>query len=130
MASNDLPEDAGDLPIPDSALSSAADRTDAPIEEPIDTLLILDADLRGRHSAYEANYAYVTVSGTRAYLADEEAWEELLTDFDLDTDLEAAARRAHTEGAELLADRSVENPQFAEGTVGIVIGVDTAEVMG
>jgi hypothetical protein len=130
MASDDLPEDTGDLPIPDSVLSSTADRTEVSIGELVDTLLILDADLRGRHAAYEANYAYVTVSGTRAYLTDSEAWEELVSEFDLDDELESAARRAHTEGATLLVDRSVENPQVTEETVGIVVGVDTAEVMG
>jgi hypothetical protein len=130
MASDDLPEDAGELPIPDSVLSGTADRTDVSVEELVDTLLILDADLRGRHAAYEANYEYVTVDGTRAYLADSEAWEDLVGEFDLDGALESAARRAHTEGATLLVDRSIENPQITEGIVGIVVGVDTAEVMG
>jgi hypothetical protein len=130
MASDDLPEDAGDLPIPDSVLSGTADRTDVSIETLVDTLVVLDADLRGRHSAYEANYEYVTVDGTRAYLADSEAWEAVVSEFDLDGDLESAARRAHTEGATLLVDRSVENPQVTEDIVGIVVGVDTAEVMG
>ncbi|PSP76798.1 hypothetical protein BRC86_00620 [Halobacteriales archaeon QS_3_64_16] len=130
MANDDLPEDADELPIPDSALSGTADRTDVSTEELVDTLLILDADLRGRHAAYEANYEYVTSDGTRAYLADSEAWENLVSEFDLDGALESAARRAHTEGATLLVDRSVENPQVTEGIIGIVVGVDTAEVMG
>jgi hypothetical protein len=130
MANDDLPEDAGELPIPDSVLSGTADRTGVSIEALVDALLILDADLRGRHAAYEANYEYVTTDGTRAYLADSEAWEELVSEFDLDDELESAARRAHTEGATLLVDRSTENPQVTEETTGIVVGIDTAEVMG
>lgn len=130
MTDGDLPEDARDLPLSESALSHAADREGVPMGDLVDALVVLDADLRGRHSTYEAEYDYVTVDGTRAYLADGEAWESLVTDFDLGSDVAEAARVAHTEGARLLYDRSVEeHGQFTENTVGIVVGVDTAEQM-
>jgi hypothetical protein len=130
MTDGDLPADAGDLPIPDGALRRAAsDAGDVTTEELIDTLVVLDADLRGRHSTYEAEYEHVTVDGVRAYLADEAAWKSLLDEFDLDDDLAVATRAAHTDGARILVDESVDTPQFTPETVGIVIGVDTAEEM-
>lgn len=126
----DLPDDARDLPFSESVLSRTADRTDVAVEELVDALVVLDADLRGRHSTYEMNHDYVTVEGTRAYLADGEAWDALVADFDLESDLADAARATHTEGARLLYDQSVaEHGQFTEDTVGIVVGVDTAEEM-
>ena len=130
MTDTDLPEEARELPILDSALENAADRNDVPLRELTDALVVLDADLRGRHSTYETNYEYVTVDRVRAYLADAEAWAALVADFDLDSTVEDAVRAAHTESARLLRDRAVENPQFAEETVGIVVGVDTAEEIG
>lgn len=130
MTDSDLPADARDLPIPDSALAHAADRVGISVGELVDALVVLDADLRGRHSTYEAEYDYVTVDGVRGYLADEDAWESLITEFDLDGDVEDATRGAHTEGARLLFDRPVvEHGQFTEEVVGIVVGVDTAEQM-
>lgn len=130
MADEDLPADVRDLPLTGAVVSRTADRTGVPAEDLVDALVVLDADLRGRHSTYEAEYDYVTVDGVRGYLADREAWETLLEDFDLAGDLADAARAAHTEGARLLYDRSVEeHGQFTEDTVGIVVGVDTAEQM-
>jgi len=130
VTDSDLPADARDLPIPDSALAHAADRTDVAVGELVDALVVLDADLRGRHSTYEVDHDYVTVDGVRAYLADGDAWESLVTEFDLDGDIEDGAREAHTEGARLLYDRSVEeHGRFTEEVVGIVVGVDTAEEM-
>lgn len=128
--SNEDLDDLRDLPVTESVVSRTADRADVAPEALVDVLAVLDADLRGRHSTYETEHDYVTVDGTRAYLADDETWESLVADFDLDDDLAAAARGAHTEAARLLYDRSVEEQgQFTEDTVGIVVGVDTAEQM-
>lgn len=121
--------DEAETPIDRSVIERTAE--DSPVSEDdlAEALVVLDAELLGRHSAYEAEYEYATVGDRRAYLLDEAAWDDLAGSFDLDDDLLAAARSAHTEQARLLFDEAVESHYAEEATVGVVVGIDTAEQM-
>ncbi|WP_423998935.1 hypothetical protein ACOZ4I_09660 [Haloarcula salina] len=93
-----------------------------------DALVVLHADLIGRHGRFERTYDYVTVDGTRAYRVADEAWEELLGEFEFEGAVADAARLAHTEQAKLLFASSVRgDDNFDADESGIVIGIDTAE---
>lgn len=93
-----------------------------------DALVVLHADLIGRHARYERTCEHVTVDGTRAYRVTGEEWDELLSAFDFAADVEAGVMLAHTEMAELLFAESVSGDDaFGPKEAGIVIGIDTAE---
>lgn len=124
---DDRPETT-EVSIDTAVIDRAADRAGVAESDLLDTLVILHAELIGRHSQYEQAYEYVTVDGTRAYRVDEIVWEELLGEFDLGDAVGAAARLAHTEQARLLFASSVRgDDNFDTEEEGIVIGVDTAE---
>lgn len=95
-------------------------------EQLTDALELLDADLKGRHSEFEAN-SYVTVENRRAYAVDPEAFETLFEPHDLDDALERAVRRAHERQAEALFVASEGNSELIESASGVVVGIDTAE---
>lgn len=93
-----------------------------------DALIVLHADLIGRHAIYERSCEHVTIDGTRAYRVTGEEWGALLSDFDFAADVEAGVMLAHTEMAELLFAKSVSGDDaFGPEEAGIVIGIDTAE---
>ena len=128
-ATDDLPPEVRETPIDARVVERAAEAVDVDVHTLVETLVVVDADLRGRHSEFETDYEYVTVDGRRAYLVDEDEVDRYLSDLALDVEdatLDAVAR-AHAEQARLLSDRAVENPQF-DG-VGVVVGINTAEQM-
>ena len=72
----------------------------------------------------------VTVDGVRGYVVDTAAWETLREEHDLDPQLAAAAQRAHTVQTERLLAADGDTDRATEAIdAGIVIGIDTAEVM-
>lgn len=52
-----------------------------------DALVIVHAELIGRHSQFERDRDYVTVDGTRAYCLPESVCDELLEDFEFADDV-------------------------------------------
>jgi hypothetical protein len=121
--------DAREAPIDAEVVSRTAGATDVSEDDLGDALVVLGAELIGRHAEFESAYEYATVDGRRAYLADEAAWTRVATDVDLDERLATAARRAHGEQARLLFDEAVRSGRLDGDAVGIVVGVDTAEEM-
>ena len=120
--------DTGEAPIGGAVVERVAERGDVDPGRIVDALLALNAELLGRHSAFERSAEYVTVDGTRAYRIDEEGWRDLLADFDFAASTERAVRAVHTEGARLRFASAVGvDDHFAPDEVGVVIGVDTAE---
>lgn len=91
-----------------------------------DALELLDADLKGRHSEFEAN-SYVTAEERRAYAIDPDEWGSLLEPHDLDESTENAARRAHERQAEALFVASEGDSDSLGEASGVVAGIDTAE---
>jgi len=117
-------EVAIDAPVIDRAAERAG------VEESAlgNALVVLHAELIGRHGQYERAYDYVTVDGTRAYRVDEIVWDELLGEFGFEDPVGDAARLAHTEQARLLFAASVRGDDiFDADEEGVVIGIDTAE---
>ena len=98
-----------------------------PREDLVDALVVLNAALIGEHSAYENEYDYVTVEGVRGYVVDTEVWERLRDEHDFEGQLAAAVQRAHAEQTERML--AAANEPRADIDAGIVIGIDTAEVM-
>ncbi|MDS0223322.1 hypothetical protein NDI54_18425 [Haloarcula sp. S1AR25-5A] len=93
-----------------------------------DALVVLHADLIGRHSQFERAFDYVTVNGTRAYRVSDAVCDDLLAEFGFEDDIAAGVRLAHTEQAKLLFAKSVRgDDNFDADECGIVIGIDTAE---
>ncbi|WP_101295689.1 hypothetical protein [Halegenticoccus soli] len=127
--SDDPTTEARESPIDVAVVRRVADESGVPADELADALVVLDAELLGRHSAYEAEYDYVTASGRRAYLVDADEWESLTADLDVDGRVADAVRRAHAEQARLLFDAAVKSGRFDGDTAGVVVGVDTAEEM-
>lgn len=124
---DDRPENT-EISIDTHVIERAAERADVETDALLDALIVLHAELIGRHSQYERPYDYVSIDGTRAYRVDEIVWDELLGEFDLDGDVGAAARLAHTEQARLRFAASVRgDDNFDTDEAGIVIGIDTAE---
>jgi hypothetical protein len=104
----------------------AADET-VPREDLVDALVVLNAALIGEHSMYEDEYDYVSVEGVRGYVVDTEVWERLRDEHDFEERLAAAVQRAHTEQTERMLAAADELREDIDA--GIVIGIDTAEVM-
>lgn len=124
---------AAETPIDPEIVESVATNEDVPREALVDALVVLNASLIGQHSTYEEEYDYVTVEGVRAYVVDTGAWETLRTEHDLDSRLAAAAQHAHTEQTQRMLAEAADDPADERATgdidAGIVIGIDTAEVM-
>lgn len=118
--------DAAETPIDHEVVDDVADDENVPREDLTDALVVLNAALIGEHSRYE-DYDYVSVEGVRGYVVDAEVWERLRDEHDFEERLAAAVQRAHTEQAERLLAAADESRKDIEA--GIVIGIDTAEVM-
>ncbi|WP_129114790.1 hypothetical protein [Halegenticoccus tardaugens] len=118
-------ESSIDAAVVDRAAEAAAVTAD----ELADVLVVLDAELLGRHSTYEADGEYVTAEGRRAYLVGDDEWESLAADVGIDDPLAAAARRAHDEQARALFEEAGQADRVDRDETGIVVGVDTAEEM-
>lgn len=118
-----------DLPFDERVVERTAETTDVALDELTDALTIVDAELLGKHSEFEGEFDHVTVDGRRAYLVDEAAWNSFVESFDLSEELRAATRRTHDEQARLLFDSSVEGVEPTGESVGVVVGIDTAEEM-
>lgn len=120
--------ETAEVAIDTAVTERAAERAGIDESELEGTLVVLHAELIGRHAEYERDYDYVTVDGTRAYRVEDSIWEELLDEFEFEETVGAAARFAHTEQARLMFASSVSgDDHFAEDESGIVIGIDTAE---
>ena len=120
-------DETAETPIDADLLEAVATDESVPREDLTDALVVLNASLGGLHSTYEREYDYVTVEGVRAYVVDASAWETLQSEHDLDSRLAAAAQRTHTEQARRLLTAAGEPRGDIEA--GIVVGIDTAEVM-
>ena len=123
--------EAAETPIETDVVDEVAGDESVPREGLVDVLVVLNASLLGSHATYEREYEYVTVDGVRGYVVDTAAWETLCDEHDLDPQLAAAAQRAHTVQTErLLAAADGDTDRATEAIdAGIVIGIDTAEVM-
>lgn len=125
---DDQSSETREAPIDDAVLDRTADRTPADAEAVADALVVLNAELIGRHAEFEREYDYATVDGTRAYRVPEAEWDELVADFEFGDDLAGAVELAHTEQASLMfADATGVDGRFEEGEYGVVVGIDTAE---
>lgn len=127
--SGDSTVETGEAPIGGAVVERVAESTDVDPAALVDGLLALNAELLGRHSAFErAADDYVTVDGKRAYRIDGSDWDDLLDDFDFDDPMAAALRAAHTDAARLLFAAAVgADDGFDPDEAGVVIGIDTAE---
>ena len=126
LATDGGTDEAAETPIESDVIDDVAAGETVPREDLVDALVVLNAALIGEHSTYE-EYEYVSVDGVRAYLVDTEAWETLRDEHDFEDRLARAVQRAHTEQAERLL-AAADKPR-KDIKAGIVIGIDTAEVM-
>ena len=94
-----------------AVVERAAEPADVGTDSLVDALVVLHAELIGRHSNLEADTDYVTVDGRRAYRVRESVWDEFLAEFDFDDPTEAAVRYVPTEQAKLLFAKSVRGPR-------------------
>lgn len=117
-----------DAAIGRSVVEAVAGDHDVPVDDLETALVVLDADLKGRHSTYEREYDYATVEGVRVYAVDPAAWDELRGDLDLAAEVGRAAEAAHTRQAADLVDRGGADLDF-ESASGVVAVVETAEDM-
>ena len=117
----------GEASVDDAVLERAADRHGVDPDAAADALVLLHADLVGRHSEFE-RHDYVTVDDTRAYRVPAAVWDDLLSGFDVEDDVAEAVEYAHTEQARLAFEDAIGvDERFADDERGVVIGVDTAE---
>lgn len=117
-----------EVPFDEQVVAAVADETTVDAETLADSLVVLDAELRGHHSDFEDG-GYVTVDGRRAYAVSEADWETLLSAVDFEGDLAEAVRQVHTRQARQLFAAAVDSAPFDDDTPGVVIGVETAEEM-
>jgi len=111
-----------------AVIERVAERAGVDKKELCDALVVLHAELIGRHSQFERDDEYVTVEGTRAYRVPDEECDDLLAVFDFEDDVAAAVRLAHTEQAKLMFAQDVAgDDNFDSDECGIVVGIDTAE---
>lgn len=121
MAANETSIDA-------AVIERVANRASLSGGELADALVVVHAELIGRHSEYERTGDYVTDDGVRAYRVDESEWDRLADAMDLEGEEAVAVRAAHTEQARLMFSAAVDaRDDFASGEAGVVVGVDTAE---
>jgi hypothetical protein len=117
----------GEASVDDAVLERAAGQFGVDAAAVADALVVLHADLIGRHSEFE-DHDYVTVDDTRAYRVPAAVWDDLRSGFDLEDDVADAVAFAHTEQARLAFDDAIgADERFADDERGVVIGVDTAE---
>lgn len=117
-----------EAPIDDAVIDRTADRTGVDPETIADALVILNADLIGRHSGFEREGDYATVDDTRAYRVPETTWNDLVSEFDFEDEVAGAIALAHTEQAQLtFADAVSVDDRFGDDEYGVVVGIDTAE---
>jgi hypothetical protein len=111
-----------------AVIERAAERAGIEKQALCDALVVLHAELIGRHSQFERDDEYVTVEGTRAYRVPDAECDDLLSEFDFEDDTETAVRLAHTEQAKLMFATDVAgDDNFDSDECGIVVGIDTAE---
>ncbi len=127
MVDDPNPEER-EAPIDNAVIVRTAESTGATEDDLSDALAVLNAELLGRHSEFEAESEYVTVDGRRAYAVGDADWQQVTAGHDLSVTLERAVRDAHTEQARLLFEEAAESVSV-ESDAGIVVGVDTAEQM-
>jgi len=128
MAKTDTGTASTESGLDGAVIERVAEWTGIGEQELCDALVILHADLIGRHSAFEREFDYVTVDGTRAYRVSDEVCDELLSEFGFEDAVAAGVELAHTEQAKLLFAKSVRgDDNFDDDECGIVIGIDTAE---
>lgn len=129
--SSDSSDTVRTTPFDERVVEDTAEHVGVDSDELADALAVLDAALRGHHSEFESDEssAYVTVDDRRAYTISQTLWDETVPTGDVSGDLATAAKAAHTRQAKLLFESAVESTQFDEDTVGVVVGVDTAEEM-
>jgi ABC-type thiamine transport system substrate-binding protein len=119
--------ETAETPIDEDIVDDVATGENVPREDLADALVVLNAALIGEHSHYEDDYDYVTVDGVRGYVVGTEVWERLRDEHDFEDQLAAAVQRAHAEQTEQLL-AAADEPR-ANIDAGVVVGVDTAEVM-
>ena len=112
--------------IEPTIVEKAAEATDLSTEAIADALEVIDADLIGRHSRFEAS-PYVTTGDRRAYAVDPDEWTDLLSSHGLEPALADAVREAHHRQAEALFVASEGDASTLDRSAGIVVGMDTAE---
>ncbi|SFL00530.1 hypothetical protein SAMN04487950_1886 [Halogranum rubrum] len=129
--SSDASDTVRTTPFDERVVEETAENAGVDVDDLTDALSILDASLRGHHSDLESDESseYVTVDDRRAYAVPQHLWDDVVPTSDVGGDLATAAKEAHTRQAKLLFDSAVESVQFDDETVGVVIGVDTAEEM-
>lgn len=128
MSENRTTPAAVEVDFDATVVERAAELAEVGADSLVGALVVLHAELIGRHSNLEADTDYVTVDGRRGYRVRELVWDEFLAEFDFDDPTEAAVRYVHTEQAKLLFAKSVRgHDNFAPGEEGVVIGIDTAE---
>lgn len=126
--SDDATSETGEAHVDDAVLDRTADRFDVDAEAIADALVVLHADLIGRHSEFEREYDHATADDTRAYRVPESVWDDLSDEFDFEGDLADAVEYAHTEQARLVfADAHDADVRFEEEDRGVIVGIDTAE---
>ena len=127
LATDGGTDETAETPLDADLVEAVATDENVPQDGLIDALVVLNASLLGSHSAYEREYEYVTVEGVRGYVVDTGVWESLRDEHDLDSRLAAAAQRTHTEQTRRLLTAAGEPREDIDA--GIVVGIDTAEVM-
>ena len=128
MSQPDFTTVADETSIDAAVIERVADRASLTGKELADALVVVHAELIGRHAEYERTGDYVTEDAVRAYRVDESEWEQLVEEMDLEADEAVAIRAAHTEQARLMFSSKVDaRDDFTAGEAGIVVGVDTAE---
>ncbi|MGQ5516455.1 hypothetical protein [Halococcus saccharolyticus] len=120
-------DETAETPIEADVVDDVAEDETVPRDGLVDALVVLNASLIGSHSTYEREYEYVTVDGVRGYVVDADVWGRLREEHDLDSRLAAAAQRAHTAQTERLLAAADDDRTTIDA--GIVVGIDTAEVM-
>lgn len=126
--SDDSSDAVREVPIDQRVITDTAESAAVDSDELAEVLVVLDAALRGHHSAFESG-EYVTVDDRRAYAVSQAMWDEAVPTADVTDELVVAAKEAHTRQAKILFDSAVESTRFDEDTFGVVVGVDTAEEM-
>lgn len=129
MSPPDFSTAASETSIDAAVIERVADRLEAITGERLaDALVVVHAELIGRHAEYERTGDYVTGDGVRAYRVDESAWDDLGDAVGLEGEELVAVRAAHTEQARLAFSAAADaRDDFATDEAGVVVGIDTAE---
>lgn len=128
MCPTDCSIAAEETSIDAAVIERVAERAALTGEELADALVVVHAELIGRHAEYARSVEYVTEDGVRAYRVGESEWDQLGDELDLRDEETVTARAAHTEQARLMFASAVDaRDDFAADEAGVVVGVDTAE---